>query len=121
MLDIILLVVAVIPGIVLMALIYRHDRIEKEPIGLLVGLLIAGAFSAVPIIFVELFFDSVLSAVFYTGSVTYILLENFIGVALVEEAGKLFATTSRLTTCSTESSMLFLLRLVLPYLKTFCM
>ena len=92
MLDIILLVVAVIPGIVLMALIYRHDRIEKEPIGLLVGLLIAGAFSAVPIIFVELFFDSVLSAVFYTGSVTYILLENFIGVALVEEAGKFLAT-----------------------------
>ena len=43
--KVLLIVAAVIPALVLMIYVYRSDRVEKEPTGLLLGLLFWGVIS----------------------------------------------------------------------------
>ena len=86
--DLILTAAAAAPAIVLMAYIYRKDGIEHEPIRLLLALFLGGCVSVVPVMVCELFADSLLLSMF-GDSVIYIFMENFFGVALMEEGWKL--------------------------------
>lgn len=87
----ILALLALLPAVVLMIYIYKKDRIEKEPKGLLAGLFLLGCVSVIPAVILELLAQGILNA---TGipddSVLYKFLEYFFGVALVEEGCKLF-------------------------------
>ncbi|MCR5640984.1 MAG: PrsW family intramembrane metalloprotease [Lachnospiraceae bacterium] len=81
----------VIPPILVLIYVYRMDKIEKEPIGLLAKFFIAGIIIAIPAAIVE----GILDAVFQIAGLPYLLsvigyavVTNFIGVALVEEGFK---------------------------------
>jgi len=83
---------AILPGIVLAVLIYKQDKIEKEPIGLLIKLGLAGAATVVSAIILELAGCALLGLCFSEDSLIYILLENIVVVAGSEEAGKYFVS-----------------------------
>ena len=87
-----------LPAIALCVYIYIKDRIEKEPLGLLVKLLIAGVVICIPIVFVESFLCKL-----FAGNA---ILENFVAIALVEEGFKLIATLL-LTKKSREFNSIF--------------
>ena len=70
-----------------MILLYRRDRVEKEPAGLLLLLLIGGVLSCIPAIFLESFLEPILQSV-YVSAFTYYLIDAFIVVALSEEFSK---------------------------------
>ncbi|MBQ2942182.1 MAG: PrsW family intramembrane metalloprotease [Clostridia bacterium] len=97
-----LTIAAILPGILLCIYIDKKDRVEKEPLSVLVPLLIIGALSCFPAGFAEgivigaidnLFGHNVIA---YEGSVgtmidgyyLYNFLKYFIGVALIEEGAK---------------------------------
>ena len=82
--------IAVLPALVLIAYIYRKDKIEKEPISLLVRLFLGGALSTVTAMIFGQLLDYPLHAFFEEGTLAYLLVENFLVVALVEEGGKFF-------------------------------
>ena len=102
--SVILAVLALLPAAVLMFYIYKMDRVEKEPAGLLTGLFFLGVLSVVPTVIFEIIFGNALNASFdvvtdkdllYMSDVelhVYELINNFICVALIEEFFKwLFA------------------------------
>lgn len=83
------IVIGCLPALALILYIYRIDRIEPEPVGLIVRLAVFGALVAFPVILVELLLDSALLAVIPDAtSLLYLIPENFLAVALVEEIGK---------------------------------
>ncbi len=100
--DIILAVVALFPAVALCIFMYKKDKVEKEPIGLLLLLLGLGAIICFPVGWTELLMYKINDAVFmpfttevdgvnYLPTVPYYLYEisvNFICIALVEEAFK---------------------------------
>ncbi|MBQ3055151.1 MAG: PrsW family intramembrane metalloprotease [Oscillospiraceae bacterium] len=98
-----LLVAALLPAVALCIYVFKKDRVEKEPIGLLLLLFGLGALSCLPIYYVERFFHWLLDVIFAplgeadaNGNVMlssgvfylYHFLKYFIGVALVEEGFK---------------------------------
>ena len=90
--EILLVISAVIPPIILMMIIYSKDKVEKEPKKLLFKAAIFGALSIIPAIIYEKLLMSVLSEIIDdTTSLGYTFLLAFIGIALVEETGKLIA------------------------------
>ena len=82
-----LLLAALVPAAFLMVQVYRLDRIEKEPAGLLLKLALFGALSGVVAGAIEGALTRVLD-VTLGGSMLRLVLENFLAVALVEEACK---------------------------------
>lgn len=100
--DILLVCAALIPAVALCIYIFKKDRVEKEPIGLLLGLLFLGGLICFPAAEIEgvLFdiFDMIFSpfTVEYEGELyllgttfkVYNACKYFIGVALVEEGLK---------------------------------
>ncbi|MCR5093801.1 MAG: PrsW family intramembrane metalloprotease [Lachnospiraceae bacterium] len=77
---------ATIPGLVLIVLIYRLDRIEPEPVGLLVKLfLLGGTVGIIGAMSIGTGLDKILVMVFPEGSFFYCLIDAFIVAALVEE------------------------------------
>ncbi len=112
---------ALVPAAVLCIYIYQKDKIEKEPIGLLLRLLLAGAACCYPAAWIETgllnlldmlfrcFATSTADGVMYltdSGYVVYRVLENFIGIALVEEGLK-FLALLLLTRNSKEFNCMF--------------
>lgn len=83
-----LLALALLPAIVLCIYVYRKDRVEKEPLGLLLKLLFFGALSCGPVVAFEVLFGGILDLFFPPGYVISIAAHHFIGVALVEESFK---------------------------------
>lgn len=83
-----LLIFALVPPIFLLVQVYRMDRIEKEPLSLILRLFLLGALMVVPAALIERRALPILSGVFGTGTLSGALVENFIGVALVEELCK---------------------------------
>ena len=84
----VLLLAALLPAIILLIRVYKLDKIEKEPRPLLVKLVIVGALTGVAASIVEAAATRLLHR-YYSGSeLAYLLLENFIAVALVEELCK---------------------------------
>ena len=86
----ILLLAALIPPIFLVIKIYQMDKIEKEPVGLIVRLLIFGALTCIPAAFIETFGERIISSFLTQGSMLYYLVEAFLVVAWAEEGVKHF-------------------------------
>ncbi|MBQ4556140.1 MAG: PrsW family intramembrane metalloprotease [Clostridia bacterium] len=99
----ILITAALLPALVLCIYIFKKDRVEKEPIGLLIKLLVFGAISCIPIAIVSSAVCDIIDQNFIPygslgadGSITlpdtlyylYHLITNFVGVGLIEESGK---------------------------------
>ena len=76
---------AVLPGLFLVWYVYRQDKIEKEPTGLLLRLLMWGGLTVFVAMFVEMGLVEVDKLFFDEKSTAFLLVENFLCVALVEE------------------------------------
>ena len=97
--EILLVIAALVPAIVLAGYVYKKDRAEKEPIGLLLILLALGALSCLPAGIIESIITYIIDGAFgvdsanlvFTDTVTetfYQISSNFIGIAFVEEGLK---------------------------------
>ena len=100
--TILLLCAALLPALGLCVYIFIKDRVEKEPIGLLLLLFGLGAVSCFPAVIVEVIFGGIIDAIFapfivevgdtvvIEGPMYYVynLVSMFFGVALVEEGLK---------------------------------
>ena len=79
---------AVLPAALLLFYVYKLDPVEKEPPKLLGMLLLLGAVSVIPAVILEILFSNL----FLTGmdeySFIYLVIDNFFGVALIEELCK---------------------------------
>lgn len=80
---------AVLPAVFLMVYIYRQDKVEKEPGGLLLKLVFAGVLSAFAAIVLEQAADYVMSMFKYSSETDY-LIKSAVSVGIAEEASKLF-------------------------------
>ena len=81
---------ALMPAIVLLRYIYRHDTVEKEPPGLLLQLLGLGVVSALCAGVIEALAQTVLDRLVDPASPAYVVILAFLVVALAEEGMKLF-------------------------------
>lgn len=85
-----LLALALLPAAALLFYIRKKDKIEQEPMKLIVKLVGFGALSTISAMILEEIGGAIVGAVFPEQSMAYIFLENFFVVALAEESGKLF-------------------------------
>lgn len=90
MYDLLLLFLAVIPGIYLLQRVYALDVIEKEPKKLLIKIFLLGALAIIPAIFLEILFEEVFLETFSDNGLIYLAIDNFICIAFVEEVLKFF-------------------------------
>ena len=88
MYDLILIAAAVIPAVFLMVKVYQADRLEKEPIGMLIGLMVLGIISTSLAGITEELGDLALTELFPSGGLLCDALLYFIVVALSEEGFK---------------------------------
>ena len=88
MYNIILVAAAVIPAVYLMVRVYQADRLEKEPIGLLVSLLFLGVISTSLAAVTEELGASLLAGLFPQGGLLFNALLYFIVVGISEEGFK---------------------------------
>ncbi len=89
--EINMLALAVIPSIILIIAVWKYDTVEKEPLGLLIKLFILGGLTIIPALVLELAGGAILGFVIEdTLSMSYLVIDNFIITALVEELGKYF-------------------------------
>ncbi|MBR0413691.1 MAG: PrsW family intramembrane metalloprotease [Clostridia bacterium] len=84
----VLLAVSCLPSIALLFYVYKKDRVEKEPIGLLLLLFGLGAVSCIPAALLESFFTNLSAPILGENTLGYQLYENFLNVALFEELCK---------------------------------
>ena len=85
-----LLAIAVIPGLLILIFVYTKDKVEKEPIGLIIKLVIFGMLSC----FVAGFAESFLAQIYPQypqGSLGYALINSFALAAFCEEIVKYLA------------------------------
>ena len=80
---------AILPSILLMRYIYRQDRVEKEPMSLLMSLMFFGVVAAVLAGFWEPVADRLLGLFFSRTGHLYTVLFAFLVVAATEESAKL--------------------------------
>lgn len=81
---------AVLPAVFLMRYVYRQDRIEREPMGLLVSLIGKGILAALAAIVLEMLGQSILNACMEPDHPRYVFFLAFVVVAAAEEGAKLF-------------------------------
>lgn len=86
--DIFLLILATIPAVGLLILVYFSDKLEKEPIGLIFGLLGMGLLSTIPSIIAEEIGVTVLDILFPSQGMVYNFFLYFFVVAVAEELFK---------------------------------
>lgn len=84
----VLIAAAVIPAVVLLVRVYQADRLEKEPVSLLLWLIILGVIATSLAGATEQLGDSLLLQVFPEESLPYNLLLYFVVVAFSEEGFK---------------------------------
>lgn len=86
-----LLAAAVLPAIALLCYIRKLDKIEAEPMSMMIRLCGFGALTVISAVILELIGGMILGAFFAEDSLIYLLLHNFVVVAGAEESGKLLA------------------------------
>lgn len=86
----IILAAALLPAIILMVYVYKQDKIEKEPLSLLLLLFFFGMISCIPASILEQIFTGVLDACSIQDRRTYYIILCFCIVAIAEEGSKLF-------------------------------
>ena len=84
----ILTAAAVIPAIVLLVKIYKADKLDKEPLGLLIALVFWGAVSTTLAVFTERLGTGILDTLWPEDSLLYRVLMYFVVVGLSEEGFK---------------------------------
>lgn len=91
-LDILMIYIlaAVVPAIILLVYIYRHDTIEKEPPALIGKLILMGVLAGLISIILEEIGESVLNRFISESSPYYTTFLAFLVVAVVEEGSKFF-------------------------------
>lgn len=82
-----LLFLALLPGILIIIYIFRKDKVEHEPVSLIVKLIVFGAVSCIPAIFAENYMTAIMPAGL-SGVVEYAVYDAFIVAALCEEVCK---------------------------------
>ncbi len=82
------LLAALLPALFLMRYIYRKDTIEKEPPGLLTGLVFLGVAAALVAIVLETLGQGILQAFLTEDDPAYSIVFAFLVVAVVEEGAK---------------------------------
>lgn len=87
----ILTAAALLPAIFLMRFFYLQDKVEREPVGLVVKTMIFGVISILPTMLAEAVLLGILSAYLPENTVIFNLIQYFICVALVEEFFKMTA------------------------------
>lgn len=85
-----LMALAIIPGLLLVIYVYRKDKVEKEPIGLILKIIMLGIVSCIAAGYIEMLEESVLPQ-HPQGSVAYAVQTSFLVAALVEETVKFLA------------------------------
>ena len=90
-----LTVAAILPAIILCVYVYKKDRVEKEPVGLLITLLVCGMAIVYPAAEIEGFAIGILKRIFAGFNMTspivgraFIAIEMFLIVAVTEEGLK---------------------------------
>ena len=74
---------AVLPSLLIGFYIYKQDKYEKEPRKLIITSFLFGCLSIIPVLILELIFDSTLYGL-------GLFISVFIGIALIEEGAKYF-------------------------------
>ena len=85
-----LLFLALIPGILILIYVYGKDKVEKEPKGLIIKLVILGAVSAIVAAFAEAF-EAAMLPQYEPGTLEYALINAFAMAAFCEEIVKYLA------------------------------
>lgn len=70
---------ALLPAIALVVWIYRQDKVEKEPGGLLWKIFLFGVLSVIPAMILEIILDEVFLVFMDADTLCYVILDNFIG------------------------------------------
>lgn len=82
-----LMALALLPGILIIIYIFRKDKIEHEPLSLIIKLVLFGALSCIPAVALE-FFISYMGPVYAEGTIAYAVYEAFVIAAFCEELCK---------------------------------
>ena len=85
-----LLMIALLPAVLLTIYIYKKDRVEREPVRLIIKLLVLGAVSCIPASALELAITNVIEAADIQNPYFAAFLEAFVVAALCEELMKRF-------------------------------
>ena len=88
--ELFLIPAALLPAIALCIYVYIKDRVEKEPLGLLVGLFFLGVIICFPAAKLEEWLLGLFESLFSGRTLLLHAAKNFIGIALVEEGLKYF-------------------------------
>ena len=83
-------VLAVLPTAVLLCIIYKADKVEKEPLGLMAAVFFFGAMTTISAMIMETTGTWLLDRIFGRENIPYMILINLFVVAVSEEAGKFF-------------------------------
>lgn len=83
-----MLLLSVLPSIILFYVVWKGDRYEKEPPKLLIKLFLFGMLTTISAAIIEFIGSDVILAFMDHSGMVYILIENFLIVAMCEEAGK---------------------------------
>ena len=83
-----LLFISLLPSIVLMYFIYKKDKVEREPIMLLMKMFFLEALSCVYVVYLEKFAGKINDIFFFDSPSVHTIFKAFIGVALIEEFSK---------------------------------
>jgi protease PrsW len=87
-----LLAISLAPVLVILIYIYKRDKYEKEPIGLLLLSLLLGGIIVIPILYVEIGLSNIWDNYFYNNPhLTYAAYSSFVVAAFTEELFKLIA------------------------------
>jgi len=86
--NILLIAAAVIPAAALLMYVYRKDRLEKEPVSLLLSLVLQGIISTSLAVYAERVGTNLLSSMLSADTLAYHLIFNFLIVGLAEEGFK---------------------------------
>lgn len=78
---------ALLPPLILMQVVYRMDRLEREPPGLLWGLFFRGLLAMFPILVLEVVADQFIDF-FYWKPIVYLFLAYFVVPGFIEEGVK---------------------------------
>ena len=83
-------ILAILPAAILFIVVYRSDKIEREPLGLLFRLLLLGGATIISAMVLGLLGEFVVEEFVEPDTMLYLVIDNFILTALVEEGGKYF-------------------------------
>lgn len=86
---IVYIVAAVLPAALLLGYVYRRDRIEKEPAGLIWSLILCGVLAALCSIALEMLGQWILDRQISRSNPAYVIVLAFLVVAVAEEGTKL--------------------------------